>query len=294
MKHMVTIDGVEMSLYKAAKLVGVDYYTLDKRIRRRGITAQEAIDFVRINTKHDDVIVDGVKISLHKAAKSLGVSTKTVYDRIRERGMTAQEAIEAVKIDTRCNLNGVEYSSMSHLCDSLNLCRKTIRTRIKRGMTLEEAARIPTRIVKKRNASRKHPLYSTYFGMLNRCNNKNCQDYSDYGGRGIKVCDEWLNDFQQFCKDMGDKPDDGKKYSIERKDTNGNYCKENCKWACNVEQSNNRRSTVMCEIDGITASVKQHAERLGINRHTIYTRLRSGWSIERAFAKTENNLNQLC
>ena len=81
-----------------------------------------------------------------------------------------------------------------------------------------------------------HDDYKIWAGMRNRCNNPNSEDYKYYGGRGISVCKEW-EDFSKFIEDMGERP--GRGYSIERIDGDGNYCKENCKWALQVEQSRN-------------------------------------------------------
>lgn len=85
---------------------------------------------------------------------------------------------------------------------------------------------------------RYHPLYSTWNSMKERCSNTNSPNYHRYGGRGIKVCDRWLNSFENFLEDMGEKisPD----LSIDRIDVNGNYEPSNCRWATKVEQSNNK------------------------------------------------------
>lgn len=84
-----------------------------------------------------------------------------------------------------------------------------------------------------------HPLYSHWKAMLTRCYSKNSSAYKDYGGRGIKVCDRWLESAWNFYEDMGDKPTP--KHSIDRIDVNGDYTPENCRWASNLQQSWNKR-----------------------------------------------------
>ena len=84
------------------------------------------------------------------------------------------------------------------------------------------------------------PTYSTWSSMFTRCYNKNSKSFSDYGGRGITVCDAW-NDFQAFLADMGVKPAKG--MSIERLKTNDNYEPGNCVWANATQQARNTRRT---------------------------------------------------
>lgn len=79
--------------------------------------------------------------------------------------------------------------------------------------------------------------YNSWANMLQRCTNKKRPDFADYGGRGILVCDDWLT-FKHFLNDMGERP---LGTSIDRKDNDKGYCKDNCKWSSDFEQARNRR-----------------------------------------------------
>jgi hypothetical protein len=121
----------------------------------------------------------------------------------------------------------------------------------------------------------RHPIYGSWHNMIDRCYNPKNKSYANYGGRGITVCDSWRESPRNFLEDMGDKPEGT---SIDRIDSNGNYTKENCRWATDSEQQRNRRDTVLNEelVEEIRImhaggfSGPEIAEFLGINRVTIY------------------------
>lgn len=125
------------------------------------------------------------------------------------------------------------------------------------------------------------PEYNIWRHMRDRCSNPNNGSYRDYGGRGIKVCEEWENSFEAFIRDMGPKPGPG--YSIERNDNNGNYCKENCRWATKREQANNRRSNVFYEYNGKMMTLAGWCNELNLDYGLVYYRMRAyKWSFEKA------------
>ena len=119
------------------------------------------------------------------------------------------------------------------------------------------------------------PEYRSWQHMKSRCFNPNHKNYLDYGGRGIKVCDLWLN-FENFLADMGLKPT--AKYSIDRIDNDGDYCPDNCKWSTQTEQVNNRRSNRLITIDDVTLTIAQWAKKMGFGKKVIGDRLKLGWS----------------
>lgn len=125
-------------------------------------------------------------------------------------------------------------------------------------------------------------VYSVWRMMLQRCENPKSPAYPNYGGRGIRVCDEW-RDFERFFLDMGNRPAG---YSIDRIDVDGPYCKENCRWATTAQQANNKRRNRVIEFRGRRQTLAEWADELGLDWHTIRSRLDNyGWSVERALSE---------
>lgn len=128
----------------------------------------------------------------------------------------------------------------------------------------------------KRARSLKHtPEYTSWVGMRQRCQNPSNHAYGKYGARGIDVCERW-NTFENFLEDMGPKPTHD--HSIERIDNNGGYRPDNCRWATNREQCNNRRTNARIIFNGETRTIAQWASITGIHHSTIWNRARRGWS----------------
>jgi hypothetical protein len=126
----------------------------------------------------------------------------------------------------------------------------------------------------------KSQLYRVWHGMKQRCLNPNYPAYKDYGGRGITVCDRWINSFENFLSDMGECPPG---LSLDRIDNNGNYEPGNCKWRSRIEQENNKRSNVYIEWQGRRITLAEAARLSGINYSVIRMRLSQlGWSPQKA------------
>lgn len=124
------------------------------------------------------------------------------------------------------------------------------------------------------------PEWDVWIGMKTRCYNTNVKHFCRYGGRGIRVCDSWLSDFEAFLNDMGPRP--SPKHSLERRDNNGNYEPSNCYWATASQQARNRRSNVNLNFNGVTLCYQGWDDRLGFLSGTVRRRLKDGWTIEQA------------
>lgn len=125
----------------------------------------------------------------------------------------------------------------------------------------------------------KTKIYFVWHSMIRRCKNSTDQAYQDYGQRGIIVSNEWL-DFMAFKNDMGPRPPGA---SLDRIDVNGNYCKENCRWATALQQANNRRNNIRIQYNGEIKTISEWARSTGISKTALRYRLNSKtWTVARA------------
>ncbi len=135
------------------------------------------------------------------------------------------------------------------------------------------------------NRSRKATTktYKIWCAIKKRCLDKNHDNYKYYGGRGIKVCDRWLNSFESFIEDMGPCPVG---MTIERIDNNGNYEPDNCKWATRKEQARNRTDNRWIEYNGKKMILADWAKEIGITSSCLSMRINGyGWSLGRALTE---------
>jgi hypothetical protein len=129
----------------------------------------------------------------------------------------------------------------------------------------------------------KTPEYEAWCDMKARCSNPKKRGFANYGGRGIKVCEQWQNSFEDFLAHIGPKPSPA--HSVDRIETNGHYEPGNVKWSTKSEQLNNQRKNVVLTLNGTSRTVSQWARILKINEHTLADRIRAGWSDERALTE---------
>lgn len=125
----------------------------------------------------------------------------------------------------------------------------------------------------------KTKIYSTWRDMKRRCLNPNIRSFKNYGGRGIQVCEKWLK-FEGFYEDMGFSWKEG--LTLDRINVDGNYCKENCRWADRKQQAQNRRNSIWIIYKGKRKLNHEWAKIFNINPHTLQTRLKRNWPIKEA------------
>lgn len=126
-------------------------------------------------------------------------------------------------------------------------------------------------------------LYRIWANMRTRCNNPNFTKYEDYGGRGIKVCQEWQR-FELFYEwAMANGYADT--LTLDRIDNDNGYSPTNCRWVTQTEQCNNKRNNHLLTYNGETLTIAQWAKRLGVNYFSLHDRItKLGWSAEKAIS----------
>ena len=149
--------------------------------------------------------------------------------------------------------------------------------------------------LKTNNPNKKHGesytrLYKIWEGMHKRCEKEHTKGYQRYGGRGIKVCEEWANyeTFRDWALNNGYSDE----LSIDRKDVDGNYCPENCTWSTNKEQANNRRTSKYLTYKGETHTIAEWAEIMNIPYGRIQSRLYLGWDTNDIFETPKLKANR--
>lgn len=126
--------------------------------------------------------------------------------------------------------------------------------------------------------NKRNEIYTIWKDIVKRCNNSNCNNYENYGGRGIRICNKWLK-FINFLEDMGERP---RGMSVDRINNDGDYCPENCKWSTRKEQNRNSRHNVLITINNKTRCLSEWCEFYQLPYQKVYGRLYRGWIPEEA------------
>lgn len=127
----------------------------------------------------------------------------------------------------------------------------------------------------KKDKPRIPKIYQTWANIKTRCTNPKTPYFDSYGGRGIKVCEEWMNDFQAFYDwAMSNGYKEG--LQIDRIDNDGDYTPENCRWVTKTINANNKRNNLLIEHNGICHTAAEWSRITGISKKAIYTRIKAG------------------
>lgn len=146
--------------------------------------------------------------------------------------------------------------------------------------------------VGKTHGMRYTKIYTCWKNIKTRCTNPDAQNYCLYGGRGITVCERWIESFENFYEDMKEGYVDG--LSIERIDVNKGYYKENCRWVTMADQAKNKRNTAYITYKGLTKRAFDWAEIIGANPKSLSKRVHLGWSPEEClFGKQYEKIKKL-
>lgn len=137
---------------------------------------------------------------------------------------------------------------------------------------------------RKTHGMRNTRLYRIWLGMKSRCTIKTTTSFRHYGGRGITICDEWMNDFQSFY-DWAMANGYSENLTIDRIDPNGNYEPSNCRWVTTKVQANNKRTNAKILFNGETKTIKEVSEISGINYQTLFSRYKAGKSLNEIVSK---------
>ena len=183
-------------------------------------------------------------------------------------------------------------------CDCGNECI-ILKQSLKLGYTkscgcLQKERTALVRLNTKKHGLKNTRLYNIFNGIKQRCYNKKDKHFKNYGNRGITMCEEWKNDFKVFY-DWSTNNGYNDSLTIDRIDVNGNYEPNNCRWTTIKEQQRNRTNNRLITYNNETHCVGEWSEKLNLKGSTIYNRINSNWSVEKAFYKPikfYKNINQ--
>lgn len=251
----------------------------------------------RWTQKEEDFLKEhGSNRTCESIAKDLGKSLRSVQHRfgklgIEKHGLKIGDTMEYITIeDIKLENYGKQNKRFAYYkckCGNKGRCLLTAIMQRKQKSCGCLKAKLASERMKEYNKDghglSDHRLYRIWANMKTRCSNPNTHHYKDYGGRGITICDKWKNDFKSFYDwAMENGYEEG--LSIDRINNDGNYEPNNCRWATNQEQANNKRNSIKKEITafGETKTVQEWSKdsRCSVNVGAILYRIGAGWDAE--------------
>lgn len=171
-----------------------------------------------------------------------------------------------------------------YLCECKCGKRKIIRSKHLKSGAIQDCGCMKSARTSERNFKHgdcRARLYNIWIKMRNRCSNPKCKDWNSYGGRGIKVCSEWQESYFAF-RDWAYANGYDESKSIDRIDVNNGYSPENCRWADDIAQANNKRSNHVITYQGEKMSLADAARLAAVPYDTLKRRISCGWDVEKA------------
>lgn len=184
----------------------------------------------------------------------------------------------------RVDNQGKGFTVYECLCDCGNT--KLVRANNLKSGAVKSCGCLRRNNTKNRTHNMSHTkLYRVWANMKNRCYNQNLKSYKDYGGRGITVCDEWRDSFENFMN-WAYSSGYTEHLTLDRIDNNGGYNPSNCRWTDPKKQANNRRSCVIYTHDGRSMNLREWCDYLNLNYKLVYNRIhKCGWDFEKAITE---------
>lgn len=244
MKNTINVDGEKYTVKELSEKYNIKISTLNYRINRGYV----GLDLVKpLQEKNIDFgYLLGRKFGMLTVVKS--------YSRA---------SLKPPMVQCICNCGKVkDVDVRSLLKNQIKSCGCMISKNFKKLLTKHDLS--------------KTVEYKIYHGIKMRCYNTNNKKYADYGGRGIVMCDRWLNSVELFIKDMGKRP--SIKHSIDRINVDGDYSPSNCRWVLKSVQMNNKRNNIHIEYLGYNLTVSIWCRILNIEPRLIYSRIKNGWN----------------
>ena len=180
----------------------------------------------------------------------------------------------------RLNYSGFLYQCTCDCGNITNVISQVLRSGYVRScgcLANETKRRKDNKYIK--HGKTRTPAFYSWASMKERCLQKNYKEFHNYGGRGITICERWLESFNNFFEDMGERPPGT---TLDRIDNNGNYEPSNCRWATNSQQHRNTRSNVWIEYNGERKLLIDWSNEKKLSQSVIQKRIKAGWSVEKA------------